>query len=97
MPVSIIEQFRRKITVGIENSYMMLTWIIIVRINFRQKKNGTETNNGGKMSKTVSSQKNCNEKLQTQIQCQENDSRTKKYGMSREVLQTPSEADEVHS
>jgi len=62
MPVS-IEQFRRRITVGIEDSYMMLTWIIIVRINFRGKKNGTETNNGGKMSKTVSSQRNCNEKL----------------------------------
>ena len=64
MPVS-IEQFRRRITVGIEDSYMMLTWIIIVRINFRGnlKKNGTETNNSGKMSKTVSSQRNCNEKL----------------------------------
>ena len=50
MPVS-TEQFRRRITVGIEDSYM-LTWIIIVRINFRGKKNGTEINNGGKMSKT---------------------------------------------
>jgi hypothetical protein len=36
---------------------MTLTWIIIVRINFRGKKNGTETDNGGKMSKTVSSQR----------------------------------------
>jgi hypothetical protein len=39
LPAS-IEQFRRRITVGIEDSYMMLTWIIIVRINFRGKKNG---------------------------------------------------------
>ncbi len=62
MPVS-IEQFRRSITVGIEDSYMMLTWLIIVRINFCGKKNGTETNSGGKMSKTVSPQRNCNEKL----------------------------------
>ena len=42
---------------------MMLTWIIMVRINFHGKKNGTETNSSGKMSKTVSSQRNCNEKL----------------------------------